>query len=114
MWLLACSGPGAFARIAANEAIAHHFAIITGVLALTSLRIGLHQSRMILPGICWFLMLLHPAWTISARQGDCGGQKAGGAILFALATLVIVIIQATRFLVEDRRRRKPPIADDLA
>ncbi len=113
MWFLSCSGPGARAAIAGNEAFARGLAIIAGVLVVTSLRIWWHDPGRRFPSTSLLLFGFHPAWTIGARSGDCGTHLTLYASVVTLVLLLIVGIQAGRFFANPARIKPQKHMDDL-
>ncbi|MEW4570979.1 hypothetical protein AB1L88_24180 [Tautonia sp. JC769] len=52
------------------------------------------------------LLVLHPAWTISASKGDCGATKAEAALVVSGAAALAILVQAMlRAGLAVRRRR---------
>jgi hypothetical protein len=83
MWLFACSGPGAGAAIARSIEIGYaHAAIAGGFLAASLVLLALCPQRRAIPAILTVLLALHPAWTISAIEGDCGYFKREASWVF--------------------------------
>ena len=107
MWLFACSGPGAIAEIQRNIAIGSAHAGIVGALLLASLGLGLATRRWLGTAICAGLLALHPAWTVSALDGDCGDTKRWLSWAFSGFALAVVVWQAVQVA---RRRRGPRAA----
>ena len=77
----ACSGPGAHRVIAENIAYAHWSALGVGLILLP---IGFRYVR----ARCWvaagshgILLLLHPAWWMSATHGDCGARLQAASLI---------------------------------
>jgi hypothetical protein len=94
MWLLACSGPGAFAAIRRNIDFAQQQAWVVAVLAAVSLALWLAKRRRFRYAcIVSPLLAVHPAWTGSAIHGDCGHQMAGMAALFTVLAFGCVGLQ---------------------
>ena len=64
------------ASISSNVVIASYHAAIGGVIVATLLfdRLVHHQKGWAL-SIASCLLLIHPAWTVSATSGDCGFTK---------------------------------------
>jgi hypothetical protein len=90
--LFACSGPGAGETIARNIEIGYtHAAIVGGLLAASLLLSALRPGKWIVPMVIFGLVLLHPAWTISAISGDCGFLKRDASWFFtAIGTFAVV------------------------
>jgi hypothetical protein len=89
--LFACSGPGADMAIARNIEIGYSHATVAGGLFLVSLGVfALGPRRWAAPAVLLCLLALHPAWTISARSGDCGHMKRDASWGFtALGSIVL-------------------------
>ncbi len=104
--LFACSGPGAGAAIAGNERLAT--ALGAGSVSFIGLSLALlywsGAGRWLTAAVA-ALALLHPAWTISARGGDCGILKADGACLFSGVGAVLLAAQGLLVLRTRARRR---------
>jgi hypothetical protein len=93
--LWACSGPGAGAAIAWIIRFANWNAI--GAAAALEIVLAIHfliLRRPVYPIACGALFVLHPAWTISARKGDCGIllANAAGLVSFIVGGLLLVQI----------------------
>jgi hypothetical protein len=75
-FILACSGPGAMTVIQQSITIGYFCAAFGGVatLALAYDFLRTRRVRFTLP-VASLLMLVHPAWTVSATRGDCGFFK---------------------------------------
>jgi hypothetical protein len=94
MMLWACSGPGARAFIDANIHTAFiHAGVVAGLLAASALLVIPFRRTWFFLLICAGFLALHPAWTISARRGDCGILKAGAATLLTMLAGGIVLVQ---------------------
>ena len=92
--LIACSGPGAIEAIMKSNALAKHVALmVAGVIAcslLLSLKRKEFKRKQTIP---FFMLLIHPAWTMSAIRGDCGFMKREASHLFTLIALSILAWQ---------------------
>ncbi len=91
-FLLACSGPNAGAVIRGNELYAWECAVPFVCRFIASLLLAVWKTK--LPAVVWLfggMLLLHPAWTISARRGDCGFFKAEASVGFLIAAIVITL-----------------------
>jgi hypothetical protein len=89
----ACSGPGAMARILANERLGWMlFAVTALVLGLGAgllRRLGVPLRRV---GLLAAPLLAHPGWWMSARSGDCGATLVLGSMaMTAVAGLVVAV-----------------------
>ncbi|AIE84097.1 hypothetical protein [Fimbriimonas ginsengisoli] len=79
----ACSGPDVMGTIEAHQRFATVCACAIGLLFLVALRLTI--SRRLDTGTFWNLagmFALHPAWTISGFDGDCGFMQVNASILF--------------------------------
>jgi hypothetical protein len=95
MDIFACSGPGAGETIARNIAIGYTHAAIDGGLLALSLGLWWFVSRQrVFPAICAALVLLHPAWTVSAIGGDCGYLKRDLSWVFTGIAVLSLVGQA--------------------
>jgi len=99
--MVACKGP--WARLAMEESsiTAYYCAAAGAVITLLFLRDsirGYHVAPSLT--VSCILLLLHPAWTISAERGDCGAFKLQTALLVPLAYAALLIYQ----FVAPRRR----------
>lgn len=94
MQLLACSGPGALATIASNITFSRCLALIVGILTMASLTLWARiNRRRRYPIICFLLLALHPAWTMSATRGDCGGCMVLSSMCALGIASIAVILQ---------------------
>ncbi|MGV3661963.1 MAG: hypothetical protein ACO1TE_17395 [Prosthecobacter sp.] len=89
---LACSGPGAEATVRTSNAISNACAVIGGVLLLLFWGWWRKQTRrrghpLAVAGL---LMFLHPAWMMSALQGDCGYFKRD--VSYAVTALFVALV----------------------
>jgi hypothetical protein len=76
-----------------------HAAIAAGLLLLSALLWALLNRVRFWPVMILVLVVLHPAWTVSHRIGDCGILKKGLSEVFtglACAAVVGQIIHAVR------------------
>jgi hypothetical protein len=81
--------------IAENTAYAQHQAIIAGIGMLIAGALWFFTGRLkgfALAGVA--ILVLHPAWTISAVSGDCGYTKASAATIVSIIVGVCVVTQA--------------------
>lgn len=109
--IVACSGPGAATAIQQNITIGYFCAAIGAVitLALAYNAWRSQQFRFTLP-IAAVLLLLHPAWTISAVHGDCGFFKRDASYTFLGVYFVLMVYQyvATKRVIQQARHNEPP------
>jgi hypothetical protein len=106
MHLLACSGPGAMKAIADSIATGNLLALIGGVLVAGVAIHALVTNSWYFP--TWMsigLMILHPAWTVSAIQGDCGWQKV--VCSYGVTGLLAVLGMIQAFLVRSNAAPSP-------
>lgn len=92
--ILACSGPEAMATIRSNQVLGDVCAAI-GAVVLLALAWDFYRTRtmrLTLPAAV-LLLAVHPAWTVSAIEGDCGTWKREASILFTAAFLGLAIYQ---------------------
>ena len=93
-FILACSGPGALQAIQDNILYAREHSILVGGIAVLSITFWFLTRRWTaLPLYILCMLLVHPAWTVSAISGDCGFFKA------AAATFVTLVAGASAGLV---------------
>lgn len=106
--IFACSGPGAFITIRQNITIGYFAAAIGAVvvLALTYDALRTRRLRLTLPSAA-LMLLLHPAWTISAVHGDCGYFKRDASYFFTAGYLLLLVFQ---FIVSPRRYAKKSLS----
>jgi hypothetical protein len=64
--------------------------VITLALACDAMRS--RRFRFTLP-VAAMMLLIHPAWTVSATHGDCGGFKIQTSIFFTTAYFGLIIFQ---------------------
>ena len=98
--MLACSGPGAGRSIARGIFIGYGCAALA--TAVTVAICIMYRRRGGKAGLAWAglaLLLLHPAWTVSATHGDCGMMKRGASYLVSCAFVALFVVQrhASRF-----------------
>ena len=92
--VLACSGPGAMRLIADNILYAQQHAAVVAGLAMLSIVLWLILGRFKAIPLCLgVLFVVHPAWTVSAIQGDCGHLKANAATFITAFASVCVAFQ---------------------
>lgn len=90
--VLACSGPGAAALIQENIVTGYFCAAIGGVITLA---LGFdawrtRRWRFAFP-VATVMLLMHPAWTVSAIHGDCGFFKRDVSYVFTAVYLGLLI-----------------------
>jgi len=92
--ILACSGPGAAATIQQNITIGYFCAATGGVitLALAYDAWRMRRWRFVLP-VAAVMLLIHPAWTVSAIHGDCGFFKRDVSYFFTAIYFALMIYQ---------------------
>lgn len=92
--IFACSGPGAAATIQQSITIGYFCAAIGGVITAA---VGFdawstRRWRFTLP-VAAVMLLIHPAWTVSAIHGDCGFFKRDVSYFFTAAYFALMIYQ---------------------
>jgi hypothetical protein len=92
--ILACSGPGAAATIQQSITIGYFCAALGGVitLALAFDAWRVRDWRFTLPTAA-VMLLVHPAWTVSAAHGDCGFFKRDVSYFFTAIYFALMIYQ---------------------
>lgn len=94
--VLACSGPSAAATIDKNFWLSLLWTVPALLFVLGTwkfhLRLGGKFSLCLLT-LSLFLLLVHPAWTISAMIGDCGQAKLAESKNFAFYISAIFLLQ---------------------
>ena len=100
----ACSGPGAMARIVANERLGWILFVVTatvlGVGAGLLRRLGVSARRV---GLLAVPLLVHPGWWMSARSGDCGAMLALGSM--AMTAVAVLVVGGALVVALVRRRQ---------
>jgi hypothetical protein len=100
--VLACSGPGAMARIEEAERLGYWLAGASALLC--GLGVVVHQLRGGGLGLRMGVVVLatiQPGWWLSARGGDCGAMRTIGAwtgLALALVVTAIAVVLALRKL----------------
>ena len=108
--VLACSGPEAGVSIYA-AVLMGYLSAAGGIVAAVALGIDAWRCRRVcfpFPLAC-LLILIHPAWTISAIDGDCGMQKTLASWAF---TAAFVGVSAIQYLISRQRQTEPSNAAD--
>jgi hypothetical protein len=105
MLLFACSGPGAASEMLRSTEYSYdHAAFVVGLLVL-SLALSLIASQYrLMPLVEAALLLLHPAWTMSAYGGDCGYSKVNWSFAFTIMAASIVGLQLGLLARSDSRK----------
>jgi len=107
---LACSGDGAVDTIAMNIAVSFVHAKLAAIMLGASLLCLLLRHQWIVPLFLIVLVAVHPAWTISAVQGDCGGTKLLASQVFSVlgtAALALQVGHAVRYARGRQQRGMP-------
>jgi hypothetical protein len=99
----ACSPAPYHDPIGENVRVAYRYAAVTVASAAAVLILAWRIRRRLLPMISVGLVLLQPAWTISAISGDCGMTRREGAEIFMWAALAVLVVQIFRWLRPKRR-----------
>jgi hypothetical protein len=101
--LFSCSGG---TGIAINTLYSVTLAAVTALATCEALRLWcVTRGAGLGPAICGFLLLFHPAWTISALHRDCGAQKFFLSVVVTVIAGVCVFIQ--RLTAPPRRLELP-------
>ena len=105
--VLACSGPGAATLIQRNISIGHFCAAIGGIITLALGFDAWRTSRwkFAFP-VATVMLLMHPAWTVSAIHGDCGLFKRDASYFFTAIYFGLLIYQS---LVNRWPKAKPAV-----
>jgi len=107
--LFACSGPGAGEAIAVSILIGYrHAALAAVLLGLGLLLLALSPKRWLFPAILGALLLLHPAWTVSAIHGDCGFMKRDASRVFTAVSCAALGLQALLVARKRTKDQNPP------
>jgi len=92
--MLACKGPWAALSIEQSTIVGYYCAAAAGVITLALLRESLRGYQVgRKPAIACCLLLLHPAWTISAEIGDCGAFRLETSVLVTFVYIALLIYQ---------------------
>lgn len=88
----ACSGPGAAALIRESIEVGNWLAVGSAIVTMLVFLHSVISCKLTwsLP-IAVLLLVFHPAWTISATQGDCGTLKTQLSWWFGCAYLAILV-----------------------
>ena len=96
-FILACSGSGAFKYIVNNVHLGYYSAALASVLFLIFSFAYYRGKRGWEPVFgSGVLLFLHPAWTVSAMNGDCGQMKLVLSLVDTLLLIVIALSQVRR------------------
>jgi hypothetical protein len=99
MQLIACSGPGAGVAITKSVSIGYASAGLTAVLVIRMIVLSRRHPLPLFPVFTSvILLLLHPAWTVSAVRGDCGEMKRIAS--YAVLAVVLFLSMAVRKMVK--------------
>ncbi|MCW1885641.1 hypothetical protein OKA04_12955 [Luteolibacter flavescens] len=110
--IVACSGPGAAQTIAQNIALGYFSAFVTGLAAAYLFWL---RPRPFWNGsayACLLLFALHPAWTISARKGDCGRIQMMASVAVFSVTMGLLAPEALSRLRKSKRERQGASPDN--
>ena len=110
MGLFACSGPGAGAAIARSIEIGYTQAeVMGGLVGISCLILAVRPRNWLVLLLLLGMLLLHPAWTISAISGDCGYLKRYASYLFTALGCAGLLFQVGQLI---WRRIRPPSPPD--
>lgn len=74
--------------------IGYFCAAVGGVITLAMIYDHIRMRQWtFLPLICGLLLLIHPAWTVSAVHGDCGYSKRHASNLFSVIYVGLLMYQ---------------------
>ncbi|MEK0451666.1 MAG: hypothetical protein RL088_3934 [Verrucomicrobiota bacterium] len=91
---LACSGPGAANAIAKSDSIGDYCAGFAALVTLALYLLCLRRNGKAWPAYAGsFLLLLHPAWTVSSRGGDCGLFKRDASYFVSFVFVAFLVFQ---------------------
>lgn len=94
LFILACSGPGAGAAIQQAITFGYFCAAAGGVVTVALAYVAMRMRRFSFPlPVAAVMLLIHPAWTVSAIHGDCGGLKNLTSMIFSVVYLGLLIFQ---------------------
>jgi hypothetical protein len=106
IYLLACSGPGAQAYIEHSILIGYICGALAGCITARLCWSAMKQvrSRAVMV-VALILLVIHPAWAMSARSGDCGQLKRELSYVFTGAyTILLGLPWLSRFRRNTRNR----------
>jgi hypothetical protein len=89
-----------------SVAYAQYHAVIAALGAVASVVLWWSRRRSVhevLALVAVLLLVLHPAWTVSAIQGDCGHLKRAAATGVTIAVAACVATQIAVLLLARRR-----------
>jgi len=92
--LFACKGPWAALSIQQSTIVGYYCAAAGAVISLALLRESLRGYEVGLRfALAFILLVLHPAWTVSAESGDCGAFKLQTSLLATVVYFGLLIYQ---------------------
>jgi hypothetical protein len=92
--MLACKGPWAALWIEQSTIVGYYCAAAAGVITLALVREAMRGYQ-----VGWKLavascfLVIHPAWTISARIGDCGAFRMETLVLVTCISIALMVFQ---------------------
>ncbi|GAC1353976.1 MAG: hypothetical protein NVSMB47_07150 [Polyangiales bacterium] len=94
----ACSGPDALARIERAEVIGWVLLAASAAIAIGGVAWLNRTGRMVryAAAVIGALLVSHPGWWMSARDGDCGQTRVATAIFATVALAAVVGVLASR------------------
>lgn len=101
---LACSGPGAMAKIEQAERVGWWLFAAT-VVAVLCATVVFRRWEVAWRRLWWIAtpVVVHPGWWLSARGGDCGSMRLLGSI--AVSAIAAVVLALALVWLGVRRRR---------
>jgi hypothetical protein len=107
MQVFACSGPHAGELISKSIAFGFEQAVVVGILFMVSMALyRLSMRALYFPSLLLGLLVLHPAWTVSAISGDCGILKRGASEVVTAIAIIILGVQLTLLIMSRVRSRR--------
>ena len=94
----ACSGPDAPARIERAEVIGWVLLAVSAAIAIGGVAWLNRTGRMVryAAAVIGALLVSHPGWWMSARDGDCGQTRVATSIFATVALAAVVGVLAVR------------------
>jgi hypothetical protein len=105
MNLLGCSGDNVGAIIAESVRAGYWHALVGACLFVSSLLLASQWRGWWLAGVLFAMLVVHPAWTVSAVHGDCGHIKDIASWWFTGIAVTILVTQAISIGYKQRQGR---------
>jgi len=99
--VLGCTAIAGGDPIGNSNRTAWTFGFISGLLVLTTIGLYFLRNRKgrLVTVLSSVLLLIHPAWTVSAWGGDCGNAKVNYSEWFTGFLALLTIYQGIRWMV---------------